>query len=248
MKKIVICLLSIITILTLSACSNAKQEENDEELAEDTQQETVKKESIIVDGVDLDLGEGIPSSFSNKKAYQLELSEDDKANNMIAAYEFVDEDGLIVFFRHPKEGVNIEDIVTNQLDYYYPEQNLTYCSYNCFEKEGDYNFLYYVAFDNSTYSNPYFIHAYFFEDGDNVVEVDYWDLATKVEVEDHHVYLPSEFMKEVTLTDALKEEGVILEFEETELKGAPSLLVFSLDRKNMSEEEIYEWVRSGYDV
>lgn len=241
----------ILLLICISGCSNNSSDTNIEQ--DDVIKEVVsdpKGESSlnIVDSINVELGENLPTIKLDEKAIKIELSEQDLANSLIDAYQTADTNTLLFIYKFPSSGHSLKEAVDAQIDVYYPEQELVGGVFNNWEEEGDYEYGYYMAFDNSSYSTPYFVQTFILKDGEDFVQVDYWDEATKFDIDDSlYIYLPTNLMKSQTISSS-DSNDTFFKAVDSGLDEMPSLLFRKWEKKNSSYDDLIKEYSEKYEI
>lgn len=208
MKKFIIVLLNIFVLVGICSCS---KKEVVEEVPEEYAPSYVDDRTYI-DSLEYQIGTNLPTISINEKFIVLKLTDDDLANDMQAAFETLNGDLMIVVYRYNRNGYTLEDSLNLLIDAYYQEQELLGSVFNNWEGT-NVRYGYYMAYDNDSYDYPCYIQTYLFEDGDDLVEVDYWNKAERVNIINGLSFaLPLTLMKEETLSDEDKENGAFLKY------------------------------------
>ena len=186
MKKLLCLLLAVMLTLALVGCGNTApaeepaQEETTtsetEESADSTETEETAFPEILAD-TDLTIAEGLPAiRFDGtwKKFEDNIQSEDFESLGLYMNQDPEAFDIAVQFFSWEKTKTLMEE-ATAAMQYSYPNQEyLTLFENNYWNEEGDSNYVYYCAFDETSFEDYTYCQAYFFEVDNTIYEVDYY--------------------------------------------------------------------------
>lgn len=244
---IFICILFLICINGCSNANNASDKNQNDVVTDNTDEADTEADLNFVDSINVELGDNLPTVKLDEKAVKIELSEQDLANNLIDAYQTLETSSYIYVYRYPSQGHSIKENVDSQINAYYAEQELVGNVFNDWEEKGDFEYGYYMAFDNTSYNYPYFVQIYIFKDGEDFVEVDYWDKANKVNIDDSlYIYLPTALMNTQTINNTDKD--VLLKVVDSGLDEMPSLICRKWEKENSSYDDLIKEYSEKYEI
>lgn len=207
MKKIASIILSTLILLMITGCTSPKD-----------------KNKYVVS-----FGDNLPSYKSDVKFKEIEVSDELAKEYMIKAYVF-DDSSKLAIYRWENNGASIEDIMKSEIDKYYPKNyNLTYTMVNEWETKDDFYYGYFMSYAPTGYDRPYYLQNYFFEDGNDIVEAQFWIPAIRMTlpIAGWTIDLPLGY-----------EDGALIKTEITD--DAIAKYVTSIDTE-FPELNIYKW-------
>ena len=244
MSKKLFLILCLFMLVLVSGCNATNKDEETEE-TEETPTEEIRRE--VVDSLEYELAAGLPIIKIDEQFIKIDLTDEDKENDMQAAFESVDGKLMIVVYRYAKNDYTLQDGVDTLIETYYYNQDLVGSVFNNF-KGTNCDYGYFMAYDDHTYYAPYYIQTYLFEDGEDFIEVDYWYNSERVDIADGIYFdLPYTLMQNVELTKEEKDNGALLRFESND--GELANVCFN--KKKTSEQDydaLLKQYKKNYNV
>ena len=125
---------------------------------------------------DLTVIEGIPAIRFDGSWKKVD-AEDGEDYKLMALYVNQDPDAVHVAFNlccWEKTGTLMEEAEESRKEDYPKQEDLTLFEDNCWEEEGDFHYVYYCAFNETSFEDYTYCQACFFEVGDTIYELDYF--------------------------------------------------------------------------
>ena len=210
MTKKLLLILCLFMLVLVGGC-NSTTTTIEETAEEETPTEEIRRE--VINSLEYEIAPGLPTIKLDEQFININLTDEDKENDMQAAFESVDGRLMIVVYRYTKNDYSLQGAVDALIDTYYNNQDLVGNVFNNF-KGTNCNYGYFMAYDDHTYYAPYYIQTYIFEDGEDFVEVDYWHNSERTDIVDGIYFdLPYTLMQKVELTNEDKDNNAILRYE-----------------------------------
>ncbi len=188
MKKFLVVLLALVMIFTLAACGNEK---GNEDLG-------------VYTNYTVDLGDNIPSVLLEGVFTAGELVD---GVDYETVYNFVnvDEDANMLAFavyKWKSEKSLLEDAQSSANEDYANQDYLSVIEYDEWYSKGDYNYVYYAAADRNKYKDKIvYSQHYFFQDGEDIVELEYTMNSYEVPVMDGVTFFAPAVCKPMQLSN-----------------------------------------------
>lgn len=212
MTKKLLLILCMFMLVFVGGCNSTTNIED--EVEEETPTEEIRRE--VINSLEYEIAPGLPTIKLDEQFIKINLTDEDKENDMQAAFESTDGRLMIVVYRYKKNDYTLQGAVDALIDTYYNNQDLVGSVFNNF-KGSNCNYGYFMAYDDHTYYAPYYIQTYIFEDGEDFVEVDYWHNSERTDITDGIYFdLPYTLMQNVELTKEDKDNGAVLRYESTD--------------------------------
>ena len=256
MTKKLLLIICMFMLVFVGGC-NSTTATIEETAEEETPTEEIRRE--VINSLEYEIAPGLPTIKLDEQFININLTDEDKENDMQAAFESVDGRLMIVVYRYAKNDYSLQGAVDALIDTYYNNQDLVGNVFNNF-KGTNCNYGYFMAYDDHTYYAPYYIQTYIFEDGEDFVEVDYWHNTERTDITDGIYFdLPYTLMQKVELTKEDKDNNAILRYEcinnelanvcfykkKTNEKDYDALLKQYKKNYNVIESEEYSYEEDG---
>ncbi len=189
-KKLLSVLLVVAMLFAFCACGNTapaekpSQEETTTSETEETTDTSETEENAfpeVLTDTDLTFAEGLPTVHFDGTWKKSENDIQSEYFETLGSYVNQDPEAsnvAVQFFSWKKTKTLMEE-ATAAMQYSYPNQEyLTLFENSCWNEEGDSNYVYYCAFDETSFEDYTYCKAYFFETDDTIYEVDYY-IATE---------------------------------------------------------------------
>lgn len=130
----------------------------------------------------ISFGEGLPSYSSNVRYKEIEVNDEYKElYSMTNLYSYSDE-SILAIYRWKNDGKTLSEIMQTELDTYYPNSDYEYTELDNWKADGDYHFGYFMTYVPDEYEIPYYLQNFFFLDGDEAVEAQFFLPALRMEL------------------------------------------------------------------
>jgi len=179
MKKFIALLLAVCMIFSFAACGKEKEEAK-------AAAETVSNPGIQFTERLPILGlAGTYEAFTAKAEAKKELLYSLKGQS---GSEFL----AFVGFTWQNEGITLLEYAKKDIEKYYKDQNISPVENDSFYQKGDYNYVYFTAFDTASFEEPSYVQVFYFQDGYFVYEAKFFRRVSEVTIEGSEItgYLP----------------------------------------------------------
>ena len=246
MRKTIIFLECLIIILTVTSCNSKEPVIEKEEQQEEINNEVlIDTNTNILDSLEYSLGNNLPTLSFDTRVIEYEITDEDKKNELVAAYNIISNYLAINIFRYKKNGHTIQEAIDAQIETYYPGQGLVGHVFDTWKEDYKCNYGYYMAYDTQTYGSPYYVQTFIFVDGDEFVEVDYWYETLKVKTfNGEHFDIPRFLLTEANIKNPL--DGEILRYECEPMNGVPNVSFYKRDNVGNDFDKIIEEYQNKY--
>lgn len=194
--------------------------------------------SNSLDQYEVSFGAGLPSYKSNIKFIEVDVSEEQKKEYATNIYVY--DDGMkLVLYRWENDGHSIAEIMNSEINKYYPSSfNLSGTELDTWETKGDSHYGYFMSYVPTGYDRLYYIQNYFFEDKNDIVEVQFWlpAIRMKLPIEGWTIDLPLGY-EDGTLIKTEISDDAIAKYTSSNDEEYPSINIYKWENVYNSLED-----------
>ncbi len=220
MKKYFTLLICLFLCLNLTGCS--------------------KKEYVV------SLGDGLPSYSSTTRFVEAEFeTANDKQKYVTNAYLY-DDGNMLVLYRFHNDGKTLEQIMEDEIKNYFDNGNYEISIQDNWEVDNDFHYGYFMAYHPNDYDEPYYTQNYYFLDGQDVVQAQFWLISIHMPLaaEGWTIDLPIGYDNGTLIKSEITDDA-IAKFIPRDSEEYPSLNIYMWDSEydnyvDFAEEELSE--------
>jgi len=242
MKKLLALALTLCLIFTLTACGEKAADSEDNGAAD-----TAKYPA----GYTLHISDNLPDiEFKcDYNDYGDTLAEDFEGYSIDSAYVPVDSDeSVIAVYRWNNEaGETLVEAAKHDIKL---EENTEYVvpvEMDSWAEKGDYNYVYYTFYEEME-KGPAYIEDYYFNDGDDIVVIEWITYTEQIKVVDDVVFNMPKFMKQVEVSEEYAEVGVVASFADDSSGCYAGCDVYYLDKEANDINAVVDYYKENFDV